>query len=400
MRRLDCVAALPSLCIHTVDAQCDAGVWRTRGSGESICRYLTAMSLLVPSHRKPKFKVLLSIQDLTNVPLVSGLVHVRWHLHDSIRSEARGKTERSLIKDHKVEWGYENMWTVKMIIDKTNHLQEATLEFEVFQELYGGKERHALGKLTLNLAEYADSSEQIVRRYLLQDSKVNSTLKLGLRLDQLSGDTEFYVPELKRNQVFSGITGLLTEGKEIKKRDEEMGYGATQDSHAERVAIQLDQDIYRNSIVRKWQAQAGELDPSGVVDDIFDGSDGWTRPYDPHDEPVRVAIRRGSSETSKDDHLPRQHQHPRHQHDQYHESSRHQTDYRTRHFDSASQLDDEQPRDGPVGVPPDLTEGWSDERQMFEADEMLRSLTWTIDPVQVEHHVGKSLPHRAEELKS
>lgn len=329
------------------------------------------MSLLVPKNRKPKFIVHLSIQDLTNIPLVSGLVHVRWHLRDSIRSEARGKTERSAIKDHKVEWGYENAWNLRMIIDRSNRLQEAVIVFEVYQEMYGGKERHALGKLDLNLAEYASDAGGDTQRYLLQDSKVNSTLRLGLYLEQLSGDVDFKAPELKKAQIFGGITGLLSEGKDIKKRDDELGFSANDDTVADKVALDLEQDIYRNSMTRRWQAQAGELDPADVVDDIFSGGDGWVHPY-------QEGKRRHAS---------------RHREDVHEESI---SESRARGLTAGSSYDRDES--------PDHTEvesqrlHWLAERQAYESDEMLRSVAWQIDAAQVEHHVNKSQSERAKEL--
>ncbi|CCG83946.1 protein of unknown function [Taphrina deformans PYCC 5710] len=344
--------------------------WRTQ------IRHPRKMSLLVPKNRKPKFRVHLSIQDLTNVPLVSGLVHVRWHLQDSIRSEARGKTERSPIQDHKVEWGYENSWIVKMVIDKGNNLQEAIIDFEVYQEMYGGKERHALGKLDLNLAEYAGSSEVVSTRYLLQNSKVNSTLKLSIYLEQLSGDTDFAVPEMKKAQVFGGITGILSDGKDIKKRDEE--YGSGHDNTADRVAMQLEQDVYRDSILRRWQEQAGELNPASVVEDIFNGSDGWVKPHHHHHH--HQHHQGGGDDDDNDDGRESRHrrQHPHKPH----------VDYLPQKVVS---------RMGPGEGPRDLAD-WSVEKHDFEADEMLRSLSWTIDPKQVARHVGKSLEQRQEEL--
>ncbi|ORY82154.1 N-terminal C2 in EEIG1 and EHBP1 proteins-domain-containing protein, partial [Protomyces lactucae-debilis] len=233
-------------------------------------------ALLVPKNRKPSFRILLSIQDLTNVPLVSGLVHVRWHLQDSLRSETRGKTDRANIKEHKVEWGYESSWKAKMIVDKKGLLQDALLELQVYQEMYGGKERHALGNLILNLAEYASSEQEVSRRYLLQDSKVNSTLRLGIRMVQISGDTDFTTPALKKAQVFGGITGLLSESKDITQRDEDVAFNPASLS-TEKAEALLSQDIHRNTLRRRWQAQAGELDPADVIEDIFNGGDGWAK---------------------------------------------------------------------------------------------------------------------------
>lgn len=64
-------------------------------------------------------------------------------------------------------------------------LQESFIFFEVLQEYSAGGrgERIALGNVKLNLAEYVEQSEAegedgVCRRYLMQDSKINSTLKV------------------------------------------------------------------------------------------------------------------------------------------------------------------------------------------------------------------------------
>ena len=55
---------------------------------------------------------------------------------------------------------------------------------EVIQEYHSGPkaERITMGVVTLNLAEYVDASfereEGITRRYLMQESKINSTIKV------------------------------------------------------------------------------------------------------------------------------------------------------------------------------------------------------------------------------
>lgn len=305
-----------------------------------------SLPLLVPKNRKPKFCVQLAIQDLTNVPLVSGLVHVRWHMRDSIRSEARGKTERSAIKEHKVEWGYQTSWTSRIVINKSGLLQESMIEFEVSQEMYGGKERHALGKLALNLAEYANLNESTTRRYLLQESKVNSTLKIGIRLDQLSGDRGFRTPELKKAPVFGGITGLLSEGNDIKKRDDELPFGTSNNITIDKAGLDLDQDVYRNSLTRQWQAQAGELDPSDAIDDIFAGSDGW----------IQSTSQKGGSRDAP------------------------------MHINQERAVMNFVPYNGNGQFFPEF----HGQVKAAEDDEILRSLTWAVDPLAVNVHAQDS----------
>lgn len=79
-----------------------------------------------------------------------------------------------------------------------------------------------LGTLTLNLAEYVEESEQVggdgdegvVRRYLLQDSKVNSTLKIGIFMRQVDGERNFVAPPLRTAPVFGGIAGIMVGERE------------------------------------------------------------------------------------------------------------------------------------------------------------------------------------------
>lgn len=109
-------------------------------------------------------------------------------------------------------------------------LQECCIEFEVVQEYGRGSgrgERITLGIIKLNLAEYIEQSEMaamageepgVTRRYLMQDSKINSTLKLGIYMKQTEGDKNFIAPALKTAQVFSGIAGIMA-GEQAELED-------------------------------------------------------------------------------------------------------------------------------------------------------------------------------------
>lgn len=71
-------------------------------------------------------------------------------------------------------------------------LQESEIHFEVLQEYASGArvERISLGNVRLNLAEYVEGDNNstegggeeggITRRYLMQDSRINSTLKVRI----------------------------------------------------------------------------------------------------------------------------------------------------------------------------------------------------------------------------
>jgi hypothetical protein len=101
-------------------------------------------------------------------------------------------------------------------MDRQNMLQERNIEFEVIQDYGPGArgEKITLGHVILNLAEYAEISDQdgedgIMRRYLMQESKINSTLKIGISMKQLDGERNFIAPPLKTAPMFGGIAGVL-----------------------------------------------------------------------------------------------------------------------------------------------------------------------------------------------
>lgn len=162
-------------------------------------------------------------------------------------------------------------------------LQECDIHFEVLQEFHEGGRggRVHLGNVRLNLAEYtrlpdppmADRDAQdegdeegITRRYLLQDSKVNSTLKIGIKMKQTEGDSNFIAPPLKSAMVIGGIAGVLTT---------EAGEGDDIPSITSKTReLSEAQDIYRRTLAAAWACQAGELPPDKLIEDLFAGGDG------------------------------------------------------------------------------------------------------------------------------
>ena len=124
------------------------------------------------------------IADLKNVPLVAGSCYVKWHLPSSTSAEHRGRTPKSNIREHSVFWEYKKIIPVRLVIDRNGMLQDCEIHFEVLQDYsFGARgERIILGNIKLNLAEYVINEEDkeggICRRYLMHDSKINSTLKV------------------------------------------------------------------------------------------------------------------------------------------------------------------------------------------------------------------------------
>lgn len=219
------------------------------------------------------------IYDLNNVPLVSGVSLIKWNLPHSIHGEHRGRTAKCPIANHRVEYAYGRVVPVRVAIDRSGSLAECPIEFEVLQEFStagagsaGGRdEKITLGTVRLNLSEYVEESEAImresgragrmslggvglplrkvdsaasgdtassttgegispkssqapgfddraapevedgvVRRYLMQESKINSTLKIGILMIQVDGERNYAAPPLKTAPVFGGIAGIMT----------------------------------------------------------------------------------------------------------------------------------------------------------------------------------------------
>ncbi|OLL26160.1 hypothetical protein NEOLI_002120 [Neolecta irregularis DAH-3] len=87
----------------------------------------------VPKGRQPKFRVVITIHDLLNIPLNSGFVYVRWHVKDSGHSESKGRTHNAVVKDYRSVWNVDVDSKVRMMVDKNGNLQESLVVVQVFQ---------------------------------------------------------------------------------------------------------------------------------------------------------------------------------------------------------------------------------------------------------------------------
>ncbi|CAL5867312.1 uncharacterized protein PFLUO_LOCUS1527 [Penicillium psychrofluorescens] len=234
------------------------------------------MQAFVPKNRRPRFDLVLRIIDINNIPLSKGVVFVRWRLPSSSATEHHGTTEKATIVDHQTYWNYEKTLQVRLTIDRTSILQECELLFEVVQEFGSSSsaDRNLLGKIKLNLAEYVDKVEDdegVVRRYLMFESKVNSTLKIGVAMRQTEGDRNFTTPPLKSATVFGGIAGVV-HSQEPDDHDE-LGQLPSINVQSREVADM--QDMYRRTLAASWTSRAGDLPADQLVEQLFAGSSCW-----------------------------------------------------------------------------------------------------------------------------
>ncbi|KAF2264908.1 hypothetical protein CC78DRAFT_532783 [Lojkania enalia] len=288
------------------------------------------LTIPVPKNRRPKFELSMRIIDLNNVPLVTGTSFIKWHLPHSTSAEHRGRTGKQPIKDHKVFYDYAITVPLKLTVDKNGMLQESWIEFEVIQEYSaGGKgERITLGFVRINLAEYVEASEAssvegeeigITRRYLMQESKINSTLKICIYMKQIEGDKNFIAPPLKTAQVFSGIAGIVSG----EQGDSDEAGAVPSLSTKSRETGEL-QDMYRRTLAAYWSAQPGELKADECIEDIFAGGDGWgdrEKPYDSQSQQRGIRFTTVDSSSSLSESEPR-HKHGGSTHRKSHETLR------------------------------------------------------------------------------
>ncbi len=178
-------------------------------------------------------------------------------------------------------WDYSKSLAVRLHIGKENVLEEQHIDFQIFQEL-SLSEKLMIGKLRLNLGEYADPERDgagregvIIRRYLMQDSKINSTVKIGIGMQQLEGSRDFIAPPLRAAAVFEGFSGVIASEQEqegVKTGGKQNGNGMAGFDEVNEL-----QDMYRLALAASWACGSvdNELSADRCVEDIFAGGDGW-----------------------------------------------------------------------------------------------------------------------------
>ncbi|KAJ3577366.1 hypothetical protein NPX13_g3203 [Xylaria arbuscula] len=121
-----------------------------------------------------------------------------------------------------------------------------------------------------------EAEEGIVRRYLMQDSKINSTLKIGILMVQADGERNYVAPPLKSATMFMGGISSIIAGANEQAEVEESGDsgGALPSMTKSRDAAEA-QDMYRRALAASWDCHPGELHADECIEDIFAGGDGW-----------------------------------------------------------------------------------------------------------------------------
>ena len=243
-----------------------------------------------------------------------------------MHAEHRGRTPKCPIVNHQVDYGFgKHVQHIRISVDKQNHIGECPLELEVIQE-FAMTDKITLGVIKLNLSEYIEESEHhikdhppgrkransagvsptsapesrprdekqddapegIVRRYLMQESKVNSTLKMSILMVQVDGDRSFSAPPLKSAPTFGGIAGIIAHEQQAEEEVGRKYYGDATSSKGLLTCLAATpslstkprdtseiQDLYRRTLAASWCRLPDELPADECIEDIFSGGNGW-----------------------------------------------------------------------------------------------------------------------------
>lgn len=144
----------------------------------------------------------------------------------------------------------------------------------------------------------SEVQEGVIRRYLMEDSKINSTLKIGILMVQVDGERNYVAPPLRTAAVFGGIAGIVaTDGLDQTDPHADAVGQMPLLSHKSRELFEL-QDAYRRVLTASWTSQPGELPADQCIEDIFAGGDGFRSEHKPRNRsPSRPPVDPSSSST-------------------------------------------------------------------------------------------------------
>lgn len=229
---------------------------------------------------------------------------MKWHLPSSSSADHRGRTDKSRITEHRANFDYAKTLPVRLTIDKNSYLQPCDIYFEILQEFDSARGgRVHLGNVKLNLAEFTgdtgaereiEEGEEgtVTRRYLMQDSKVNATLKIGIAMRQIEGDRDFIAPPLRSAMVIGGIAGIVSAEAGGEASDDMPSIASKSRELSEA------QDIYRRTLAASWACERGELAPDKLIEDLFSGGDGGNMHIAPNSQMAKIGYIRQERDSS------------------------------------------------------------------------------------------------------
>lgn len=310
--------------------------------------------------KRPKFNFSLTINEINNIPHTAGYCYVQIHIGESSSSGIRSvlgswkeskdlntssseksstsgnsskytssqnhvdvRTPSRKVTNFRAVLNFHMNCNLRFVVGKRDNMVEnKMLRIRVFYV----PEKHnklstkttELGNVTLNLAEYLDSTKPVAEKHLLQNSKINSILSLRMQFEELAANFDFHTalkiedhkhglmhtsqlmgkselsrtfktPQALRKKGFTGIDTVINSSTTADSpKAEDASDAALQQSEqkdAKKEARQIGTSTYDNVLVdpivsnlyRKimestWDPELHVLlkySPEKIIDDIF-----------------------------------------------------------------------------------------------------------------------------------
>ncbi|XP_034751422.1 protein FAM102A [Etheostoma cragini] len=173
----------------------------------STLQQLGTMSFLIKK-KKFKFQVHFTLEELTAVPFVNGVLFCKIRLIDG--GDFAISSSREEVQHNCVRWRKKFSFVCKMIANPiTGVLDPCICRVSVRKELKGGKAFSKLGFADLNIAEFAGSGSAvrccILEGYDTKNTRQdNSILKVTIGMTLLSGDPCFKTPPSTAKSLSTG----------------------------------------------------------------------------------------------------------------------------------------------------------------------------------------------------
>ncbi|KAI9209743.1 N-terminal C2 in EEIG1 and EHBP1 proteins-domain-containing protein [Polychytrium aggregatum] len=159
--------------------------------------------MLAPA--RVSFLVTVVLEDLTNLPYVSGLYFAKWKLKGT--RTVKGRTQKATVRENTVVWNASFQLEATIYVGKDGVLQPCDLILSINQEVNGDKSEE-IGVVYVNLAEYAGAAVT-TRKYLLQESRVNSIAKISVSMQLIKGDPTYRIPEAAPDGISGDVFGSI-----------------------------------------------------------------------------------------------------------------------------------------------------------------------------------------------
>uniref|UniRef100_A0A3Q2STQ4 Estrogen-induced osteoclastogenesis regulator 1b n=1 Tax=Fundulus heteroclitus TaxID=8078 RepID=A0A3Q2STQ4_FUNHE len=159
--------------------------------------------------KKFKFQVHFTLEELTAVPFVNGVLFCKVRLVDG--GDFSISSSREEVQQNCVRWGKKFSFVCKMSANPiTGVLDPCICRVSVRKELKGGKSFSKLGFADLNISEFAGSGSAvrccILEGYDTKNTRQdNSILKVTIGMTLLSGDPCFKTPPSTAKSVLIGV---------------------------------------------------------------------------------------------------------------------------------------------------------------------------------------------------